>query len=77
MIDAKLIEEFSARLSRALADSPVKDLEKNAKAMLSGALSRLDLVSREEFEIQKELLARSRERLEALEARVRALESGR
>jgi BMFP domain-containing protein YqiC len=71
------MEDFSARMSALLANSPAKDIEKNAKAVLSGVFAKLDLVTREEFDIQAEVLARTREKLKALEARVDALEKSR
>lgn len=77
MLDPKIVEEFGARMSALLANSPAKDIEKNAKAMLGGLFGKLDLVTREEFDIQAQLLARTRERLQALEARVEALEKTR
>jgi BMFP domain-containing protein YqiC len=52
----------------------VGDIEKNARALLSSLLGKLDLVTREEFDIQTALLERSREKLQALEARIAALE---
>jgi BMFP domain-containing protein YqiC len=60
-----------------LANSPAKDIEKNAKAVMSGLFAKLDLVTREEFDIQAQVLARTREKLKALEARVDALEKAR
>ena len=75
MIDSKILEEISAKFSALIAASPAKDLEKNARAMLTSMFARLDLVTREEFDIQKEVLARTRTRLEALEARVAKLEA--
>lgn len=77
MIDPKLLEDFGAKMSALLANSPARDIEKNAKAMLSGMLGKLDVVTREEFDIQAQVLARTRERLQALEARVDALEKAR
>lgn len=77
MLDPKTLEEFGAKMSALLANSPARDIEKNAKAMLGGLLGKLDLVTREEFDIQAQLLARTRERLQALEARVEALEKSR
>ncbi|MFA9440817.1 accessory factor UbiK family protein [Uliginosibacterium sp. sgz301328] len=74
-INSKMFDELGAKLSEMLANSPAKDLEKNAKALMAGAFSKLDLVTREEFEIQREVLARTRERLAQLEARVAELES--
>jgi BMFP domain-containing protein YqiC len=75
MINQSGFDEIRARFEELLARSPAKDVEKNMRAMLSGFLSRLDLVTREEFDIQTELLRRTREQLTALESRVAALES--
>ncbi|MBK7424091.1 MAG: accessory factor UbiK family protein [Propionivibrio sp.] len=75
MLDPKVLEEFSARLGAIIAASPVADIEKNARALLSSLFTRLDLVSREEFDIQAQVLLRTREKLKALEARVALLES--
>lgn len=77
MLDPKLIEEFGARMSALLANTPARDIEKNAKALFSGLLGKFDLVTREEFDIQTQVLARTREKLQALEARVEALEKAR
>jgi ubiquinone biosynthesis accessory factor UbiK len=74
MLDPKFLDDLSQKMSALLAASPAKDIEKNAKAMLSGMLSRLDLVTREEFDVQTQVLARTREKLLALEARIDALE---
>lgn len=75
MLDPKMLEEFSARLGAIIAASPVADVEKNARALLSSLFTKLDLVSREEFDIQAQVLLRTREKLKALEARVTLLES--
>ncbi|TXI75943.1 MAG: accessory factor UbiK family protein [Flavobacteriales bacterium] len=77
MLDPKILEEFGAKMSALLANSPAKDIEKNAKAMMSGVFAKFDLVTREEFDIQAQVLARTREKLQALEARVDALEKAR
>ncbi len=74
MIGSKVFDDISARVAAAMASGPVRDAEKNAKLLLRGALDRLDLVSREEFELQVALLARTREKLEALEERLAGLE---
>jgi BMFP domain-containing protein YqiC len=76
MIGEKVFDDISARLAAAMAASPVRDMEKNVRALLRGALGRLDLVSREEFDIQVALLARTREKLDALEERLALLEAG-
>lgn len=74
MVKQKIIEEFTARISEVLAASPAKDLEKNLKATLAALFTKLDLVTREEFDVQAQVLARTREQLSALEARLAKLE---
>jgi BMFP domain-containing protein YqiC len=74
MLNPKLFEEMTAKLSELAATGPAKDVEKNARALLSSLFSRLDLVTREEFDVQADVLARTREKLTALEARVAELE---
>ncbi len=74
MQQRKLAEELSARLSELLAASPARDIEKNLRALLGAALGRADLATREEFDVQAKLLARARDQLTALEARVAELE---
>ena len=75
MIDPKMLDELNNKISSLIANSPAKDIEKNAKAALSGLFNKLDLVTREEFEIQAEVLARTRAKLQALEAKVAELEA--
>lgn len=80
MIDTRIIDELSRRIGDSLPPGLRhlrEDLERNARAALQAAIGRLDLVSREEFEVQSKVLARTREKLEALEARVRSLEKRR
>ena len=72
-----LWEELGERLNATLRDSPVQDLEKNLRALLASWFDRLDLVLREDFEVQKKLLERAEMRLRELEARVKELESRR
>ncbi|MFI4953838.1 MAG: accessory factor UbiK family protein [Burkholderiales bacterium] len=74
MLNRKILDDVSARVAAAVAASPVRDAEKNLKAMVAGALGRLDLVTREDFDIQARVLLRTREKLDALEARVAELE---
>ena len=69
------LSELQTKISEVLQQSPDRDIEKNMKAMLNQGFSKLDLLTREEFEIQSEVLQRTRARLEALEARVAELES--
>ena len=77
MLDPKTLEDIGNKMSTLLANSPAKDFEKNAKAVVSGFIAKLDLVTREEFDIQTQVLARTREKLKELEARVEALEKAR
>jgi BMFP domain-containing protein YqiC len=72
----KLLEELAARLNGVLAASPARDMEKNIKAALAGFLGRLDVVTREEFDVQAQVLARTREKLQELEDRLAQLEAG-
>ncbi|MGB4912171.1 MAG: accessory factor UbiK family protein [Candidatus Dechloromonas phosphoritropha] len=74
MLDPKTFEEIGNKMNALLANSPARDLEKNARAAVSGLLAKLDVVTREEFDIQSQVLARTREKLKELEARVEALE---
>ena len=71
----RLFEELSGKVSALLAQSPAKDVEKNLRALLGSFFSRLDLVTREEFDVQAKLLTRSREQINALESRVAELEA--
>ncbi len=71
----RFFEDFQSRIHQALENSPARDLEKNFKAMLTQGLSRLDMVTREEFDIQAQVLAKTRAKLELLEARVAELEN--
>jgi BMFP domain-containing protein YqiC len=74
-MNEKLLSELSARLAEMAAANPVKDFEKNVRGLLSSAFTRLELVSREEYDVQVQVLARAREKLAALEARVAELEA--
>lgn len=77
MLNAQIFEDISAKLSAVAESGPAKDIEKNVRALLTQGFTKLDLVTREEFDIQAQLLARSREQLAALEARVAELEAQR
>jgi hypothetical protein len=75
MLNSKVLDDLGARVKEIIEKSPAKDIERNVKAMLSGAVSRLDLVTRDEFEVQTQVLLRTREKLTELEARLAALEA--
>ena len=73
-MNMQLIEELSSKLREMLAKSPAGDLEKNIHALLQSTFTKLALVSREEFDVQTEVLRRTREKLEALEKKISDLE---
>jgi BMFP domain-containing protein YqiC len=77
MADTRLLDEMDRRLREILARSPAADLEKNLRALMQSALTRLDLVTREEYDVQREVLARTRAKLEDLEAKLAELEKRR
>jgi len=74
MTSQNLFEEIDRKMKDILARGPAADLEKNLRALLASAFSRLDLVTREEFDVQREVLARTRARLQELEAKLSELE---
>ncbi len=76
MMQSKFIEEITTKLSELAAQSPLKDFEKNSRAMLSSMFAKMDLVTREEFDVQSQVLLRTREKLGELEAKLAALEKG-
>jgi len=69
------LNDAADKLSALLKQSPAKDIEQNLKAGLTSMLGKLDLVTREEFDVQAAVLARTREKLAVLEARLAKLES--
>jgi len=75
MSRTRILDDLSARISEFLAASPAKDVRKNVQALLSAAFAKLDLATRAELEIQAKVLARAREKLSELEARIAELES--
>jgi len=77
MSDTKFFDDLSAKLNELVKNSPARDIEKNARALLMQGFAKLDLVTREEFDIQAEVLARARQQLTALEARIAELEAQR
>lgn len=75
MTTPRILDEIGAKLSELAANSPARDIEKNLKAVAASAFGKLDLVTREEFDVQREVLAHARQRLAELENRVAALEA--
>jgi len=75
MIDKRLFEDLNERIRDAMRNSPAADVEKNLRAMLLAWFDRLDLVTREDFDVQRKLLERAHAKLADLEARIAELEA--
>ncbi len=73
-METRFLHELNKKVSELIAASPAKDIEKNLRALLSSAFTRFDLVTREEFDVQQEVLGRTREKLEQMEVRVAEME---
>lgn len=74
MSQSRILDDLSLRIRELLTNTPAKNVEKNLRLLLSGFFSRLDLVSREEFDVQAKVLARAQDKLAALEARIAQME---
>jgi hypothetical protein len=77
-MDARLIEELARKLTETVPPGVralQADMERNFRALLESALAKMDVVTREEFDVQRRVLERSREKLTALETRLAALEA--
>ncbi|GJL72572.1 MAG: hypothetical protein NMNS01_17710 [Nitrosomonas sp.] len=75
MLNKKVLDEISSKVSEIVSQSPAKDIEKNLKVLVTGLFNRMELVTRDEFDVQQEVLQRTREKLIILEAKVATLES--
>lgn len=75
MFKQQIIEQISAQVGNLLKNNPLTDFETNFKAILHATLDKLDLVTREEFDIQQKVLANTRAKLEELEQIIKKLES--
>ncbi|MEK6592814.1 MAG: accessory factor UbiK family protein [Pseudomonadota bacterium] len=74
-MDHKLLDDINEKIRTVMAQSPAADLEKNMRAMLGALFGRLDLVTREEFDVQRQVLARAREKITQLESKLAEIES--
>lgn len=75
MLKQTIIDEVAGKVKRIMENSPAQDMERNIRATLQNMFSKLDLVSREEFEVQQQVLLRTREKLNELERRIAELEN--
>lgn len=69
-----IANDMQSKVEDAIRQSPAKDLEKNVRSLMTQGFQKMDLVTREEFDLQTQVLAKTRAKLEELEAKVTALE---
>lgn len=75
MMSTQFFEDLSIKIRDIVKTTPAGDVEKNVRALLQGAFTKLELVSREEFDVQTEVLRHTREKLEQMEAKLAEFES--
>ena len=75
MMDKNKIQEISDKISKIIENSPISDIEGNINALLQSTFTKLDLISREEFDVQTQVLKRTRLKLEDLEKKIDALQT--
>lgn len=73
-MDTRVLDEINKKINELLANTPAADLQKNLRALLQAQFAKLDLVTREEFDVQRAVLLRAREKITQLEARLAELE---
>ncbi len=74
-MNTQILEDLSNKIRELVSSSPAADAEKNLRALLQGAFTKLELVNREEFDVQADLLRHTKEKLSQLEIRLNELES--
>ncbi len=75
MLNSQKLNDLSNKINEIVKSSPLADMEKNIHALLRGAFTKMELVSREEFDVQAEVLRNTRKKLEALEVKLAELEA--
>ncbi len=75
MLNAENINEISSKINELIKSSPIADIEKNIYALIQGAFTKMELVSREEFDVQAEVLRKTREQLTKMEVKLIELET--
>ncbi len=76
-MDNRVLDEINNKIKALLENTPAADVQKNLRALLQSQFAKLDLVTREEFDVQRAVLLRAREKIAQLEARLAALEHGK
>lgn len=74
MLDSKKLNEISNKIRMIVDSSPISEVQENIDALLKGVFTKMELVSREEFEVQAEVLRKTRQKLELLEAKLAEFE---
>ena len=74
MLNKEKIQNLSNKIKHIIKDSPISDMEDNINALLKSTFTKMDLINREEFDVQTEVLKKTRSKLEALEAKIIDLE---
>ena len=77
MLNNEKLSEISNKIREIVKDSPLPDIEKNIDALLKGMFTKMELVTREEFDVQTEVLKRTRQKLEELEKKLSEIEEGK
>ena len=77
MLNNEKLSEISNKIREIVKDSPLPDIEKNIDALLKSMFTKMELVTREEFDVQTEVLKRTRQKLEELEKKLSAIEAGK
>ena len=76
MVDKDTVQGISQKIKNIIADSPITDIEENINALLKGMFTKMDLITREEFDVQIGVLEKTREKLERLEVQLSKIEKG-
>ena len=74
MLNSAFLQELSIKIKELIKNSPAGDLDRNIHALIQGALTKMELISREEYDVQTEVLKHTREKLNALEKKLETIE---
>lgn len=74
MLNSMFLQDLSNRIKELIINSPASDLDRNIHALIQGALTKMELISREEYDVQTEVLKHTREKLDALEEKLKTIE---